>query len=154
MFAIADLVGGAWPRELRTAAIQLRPDPAELASWPTRALRDLRIYVDEIGGHRNADGSLTGKPWKSRPISSAKFVEWLLSDPGSEWHRYQGRKVNQWDIAYLFRQFYKVRPQMLGPKSKRFRGYIPEQFSDFFARVIKNPLPTVHPYTKRGERKR
>jgi putative DNA primase/helicase len=143
MFAIADLIGGVWPKALRDAAVELRPDPAEMVSWHYRALYDLRIYVDELGGD----------PWKSRPVSSTKFVDWLLKDPDSEWHRYQGRKVNQWDIAYLFRQFYKVRPVMLGPKTRRFRGYRPEQFAEFFARIIKTPLLTVHPYISRRKPK-
>jgi hypothetical protein len=148
MFIIADLVGGDWPKKLRDAAVELRPDPAELISWHHRALRDLRLYVDIVGGYRDQYGKLTGKPWKSTPISSAKFVEWLLSDPDSEWHRYKGHKVNQWDIAYLFRQFYKVKPKVLGTERNRFRGYLPEQFAEYFSHVIRNPLPTVHPFRK------
>jgi hypothetical protein len=64
---------------------------------------DLRTYVEEIGG----------KPWRSRPISSAKFVKWLLADEDSEWHRYQGHKVSQWDIGHLFREFYEVRSDVV-----------------------------------------
>jgi hypothetical protein len=154
MFAMADLLGPEWSKKLRDAAVKLRPDPAEQISWHHRALRDLRAFADFKGGYRDKHGDLTGKPWRSCPLPSAQFVKWLLDDPDSEWHRYQGRKVNQWDIGYLFRQFYKVRSGTIGPKKSRIRGWRPEQFAEFFERIIKTPLPTAHPRTSRGGRRK
>jgi hypothetical protein len=143
-FAVADAIGGEWPKRVRDAAVSTLPKVEPAIPWHIRAAQDLRKYVDVV----------CGNPYKSGPISSERFVTWLLADPDSEWHRYQGRKVNQWDIGYLFRSFYEINSKPVGPKDEnRWRGWRPEWFAEIFARVVKHPLPTAQPLTpKRIER--
>jgi hypothetical protein len=47
MFAIADLIGGEWPKKLRAAAVMLEPEADDNDPWHTKLLRALRAYIRE-----------------------------------------------------------------------------------------------------------
>ena len=134
LLAIADLAGGAFPKQARAAAVKLsrkRHQPSE----GFRLLEALRPIV-------------SGREF----IASAKVVRLLTADPTAEWCNFRGRgPISQQQVAALLRD-YEIYSDVHHPTKKASdsqRGYLTSQFDNAFARILRvHPTP-VH--TQRGK---
>jgi hypothetical protein len=135
--AVADLIGGEWPAKIRAAALSVLPKKSDTTiSWHRRAVTDLRTYAGVL---------IRATKGKSvEYVETGKFLEWLLKDPDSEWHRYKGnRPANQWDLTWLIRDNYEIGTSKVG-KARR-GGWVLAEFAEIFERVLKDPLSTAQP---------
>jgi hypothetical protein len=135
--AIADLVGGKWPKLLREAAVMLEPndenDPRHI-----RLLRGLRTYIRD--------------EQKDRPelLPKRAFYDYLRREPDSEWH---GISMNL--VSHEFRQqFHVTTDKKIGPSDERQGAWDPLEFAEFFARILKDPLPMSGPKPSKKLRKK
>jgi len=127
LFAIADQVGGEWPKTLRDAAMRLSEGMSKV-SWGKLLLEALFVYFTEA------------QKKKIDWITSKELEEFLpKSDPDDIWDDYKGKKIKQRHIAHILRD-YDIRsyPMHLpgGFFGTQARGYKLEQFEEKFEQVL------------------
>jgi putative DNA primase/helicase len=123
MLAIADLVGGNWPKRARDAALVLSGDAESSTDTSPGILRlsDLRRFYSE----RSFDRAPT-----------ADLLAWLRQEedrPWSEWRR--GQAITAQGLASLLEP-YHVAPKVIRTGKTTHRGYELEQFADAFLRYL------------------
>jgi Protein of unknown function (DUF3631) len=123
LLAVADLVGGAWPKRARDAAVALVADSKELEpSLNIRLLTDLRQIFD-------ADA-----------LSSKTILQRLWDIEESPWRDLKGKALDERGLAHRLRQFgiksKTVRPN--GPDGPTPKGYSKADFHDVWARYLQS----------------
>jgi hypothetical protein len=125
LFAIADLAGGDWPKQARTAAAKLVREYGTL-SMGRRLLAILHELFSRYG-----------------KLLTSEQIERALPAYGDEWANYRnlGRAINKWEIAQLLRP-YKIVPRVIHPRGRPAdRGYDVAQFEVAFRHYLGKPLP-------------
>ena len=133
LLAIADLAGGGWPEAAKKALVELcagaQVDDDSVGVW---LLRDIKAAF--------AEKHVT-------EMSSADLAAALAEVEGSPWGEWsKGKPLSQSKLARLLKPF-DVRPDRIGGKDSRLRGYAVEWFNDAFSRYL--PPKSVHPSTTR-----
>lgn len=130
LLAIADQVGGDWPKRARHAAVQLTLAGADKDTVEVLLLGDIRGI---FGG-------------RAEPFTSADLCAALanLEDrPWSEWKH--GKPMTQVQLARQLDKF-DIRPGNLKLHGKVLKGYRSNQFEDAFTRYLpKTALSTATP---------
>jgi hypothetical protein len=125
LFAIADILGGDWPRRVREVAVTLSSladdDDDDVA---VRLLADLAIVFA-----------------KAERMASPAVVKALIAMPDREWSTcFRGQPLTELRLAQLLRGF-GVRPQQWGEGPKAFRrkarGYYRADFRPIFERYVR-----------------
>lgn len=126
LLAIADLAGGEWPQLARAAARSLSGSDAGDDEPALMLLMDCRAVFEQL--RCDLDGS----------ISSAKLVEYLRALPDRPWADWgmTGRPISAHSIARLLKK-YHITPGLIGPVSRRERGYAWIQFADPWMRYCR-----------------
>ena len=120
LFAIADLVGGPWPKRARAAALKLSmPELSRQRSNGIRLLADVRNVFDERGVDR---------------LCTADLLQALHAIDESNWGETWFTKNK---LASKLRPF-DVRPKQIWVDSKNERGYDLADFADAFERYLPN----------------
>jgi hypothetical protein len=133
LLAIADLAGGGWPEAAKKALVELCAGAqADDDSVGVSLLRDIKAAF--------AEKHVTEMP-------SADLAAALAEVEGSPWGEWsKGKPLSQSKLARLLKPF-DVRPDRIGGKDSRLRGYAVEWFNDAFSRYL--PRESVHPSTTR-----
>lgn len=119
LLAIADSVGGDWPRLARNAAIALVTDAQDTpASLGTRLLADLRlIFADR------------------EQMSTAELLEALNAMDEAPWGDLRGKALDSRQLARLLRP-YNVKPDTIRTASGTPKGYRREALWDAWQRYL------------------
>lgn len=126
LFAIADVVGGAWPEQARQAALALTP--TEDASPGVKLLEDIRDIFDEVGDDR---------------LLTQELLERLHAKEHRPWAEYKmGKPLSATQLANLLRP-YAVSPNTIRSHEAVAKGYTRASFEDAFARYL--PQQSVTP---------
>jgi hypothetical protein len=133
LLAIAEEVGGKWPKRARKAAIALltgeyREDAESLG---VRLLRDCRTAFDERGEDRLATG---------------KLLERLRAPEDAPWRALHGEPLDATRLAGILKP-YRIGPKKLREGEDTFRGYRRAWFKDAWARY----LPAAPENLEQGE---
>ena len=131
LLAIADLAGGSWPAEARSAALALSADQEDEAVG-TQLLADIRTVFERLND-------------PLRPISSTVLVETLggMEDrPWTDWKN--GKAMTAPQMARLLKPF-DIRPRTVRISTGTAKGYHPEQFDDAFSRYLSGASQAVTP---------
>jgi hypothetical protein len=133
LFAIADVIGGAWATEARkiaSAAVQAMQDDSVNA----QLFGDIKMIFD--GGPEQGDAT--------DRIASADLVDRLIKIEGRPWAEWKGGKpLTQNSLARLLRKF-EIIPGTIRLSANHFaKGYYRTAFDDAFARYL--PSQTVTP---------
>ena len=141
LLAITECAGGHWSATTRSDAINLFDLAESDPSVGVQLLQSIKAaFIKE-------DKSVLG---------TAQLLEALcdeVEDPWATWNR--GKEMTARQFASRLKEF-KIKPQNVGPKGKRAKGYQLDQFKDAFKRYIPAPAPlfgaappnlSVHPYT-------
>jgi putative DNA primase/helicase len=123
LLAIADVAGGNWPTDARSAAVVLSGGSPDGDSLKVELLRDIQVAFTSKGIDR---------------LRSEDLVEILTSDKERPWAEYRnGKPLSQKQLARLLSAF------QITSNSVRFKsgtdtakGYRLEQFEDAFQRYI------------------
>lgn len=122
LLAIADEVGGEWPRRACAAALALHGVEEETPSIGVELLRDVEAAFKERGTCR---------------LASRTLLEILTGDdeaPWAAWNR--GRPLTVRQLAAHLSEF-GIKPKTTRlPNSDRLRGYALADFSDAFTRYL------------------
>jgi hypothetical protein len=135
LLAIADEVGGEWPKRARRAAVELLTGEhrEEAESLGIRLLRDVRHAFNTQGEDRLATG---------------KLLERLREPDDAPWRSLRGEPLDANKLARLLKP-YGIRPEKLREGSDTFRGYRRASFEDTWARYVpatsENPEHPEHP---------
>jgi hypothetical protein len=117
LFAIADLVGGAWPQKVRDAATSLSEIGVANASLGVWLLTDIRTAF------RSADR-----------LATKTLIERLAADPECPWQEYhKGKPITDAQLAALLRP-YGIRSGTIRLKKSTPKGYHRSQFEDAWRR--------------------
>jgi len=122
LLAIAEEVGGEWPKQARQAAVALltgehREDSESLG---VRLLRDCRTAFNESG----EDSFATGK-----------LLERLRAPEDVPWQALQGEPLDATRLARVLKP-YGIRPKKLREGEDTYRGYCRAWFEDAWARYL------------------
>ncbi|MBV8135350.1 MAG: DUF3631 domain-containing protein [Deltaproteobacteria bacterium] len=126
LLAIADNVGGHWPRTARDAAIALSADRQGSASLGERLLADIKAVFDEQGANR---------------ISSVDLCFALASMESRPWAEW-GRARKPISAPQLARQLasFGIAPSSIRlPDGTTPKGYMLKGFEDAFSRYLPTP---------------
>ena len=119
LVAIADLIGGLWPRRAREAGVALVAESGEVEpSLGIRLLSDLQA----VFGAENA-------------ISSRALLEALHAIEDAPWADLRGKPLNERGLAYRLRQF-GVKPKTIRVGATTPKGYERADFVDVWARYL------------------
>jgi hypothetical protein len=135
LLAIADEVGGEWPKRAREAAVKLLSgeEREDSESLGVRLLRDVRAVFDANGEDRLATG---------------KLLERLREPDDAPWRSLRGEPLDANKLARLLKP-YSIRPEKLREGSDTFRGYRRASFEDAWERYVpatpENPELVEHP---------
>jgi uncharacterized protein DUF3631 len=119
-FAIANLAGGDWPKQVRAAAVKLTRQRRE----PSEGKRLLEAFQQLFAAHGPV-------------LTSAQVLELLTADPDSEWADFHGRgPITKWRIAQLLDP-YDIHPEVIHPHGRKAeRGYRVEWFEVAFRHYL------------------
>ncbi|MBI2304631.1 MAG: DUF3631 domain-containing protein [Chloroflexi bacterium] len=133
LLAIADLAGGEWPENARSAAKELSGNRVEEDdSIGVRLLVDIKAIFEER---------------KVERLSSGALVEALLGVEESGWGTWRlGKGLDQAGLAKLLKPF-GVKPMVLRFGEDTARGYERGQFEESFQRYLHIPEKSVTPVT-------
>ena len=133
LFAIADVVGGDWPRLAREAMRGLFTTTDEAETAGVMLLADIRDIFVERGADR---------------LTSAELVDALVSMEGRPWAEWgKGEKpITQNTVARLLKAF-GIKPGTIRlPEEKTLKGYYRAKFEEDFRRYLPDPdVQTVTP---------
>jgi putative DNA primase/helicase len=139
LFAIADAIGGDWPRRAREAAVAMSKADQEFDEEPaTLLLQDLQMLFRLRGDDR---------------IESREIVRSLVSMEDGPWVDYnRGRPLTERGLATILGLF-RIKSQKWvvteAGRRKWKRGYFLSDLEDTFARYV--PAPPVGPLPKPTE---
>jgi len=121
-FAIADAVGGSWPKRARAAAVKLTKQYYE----PSVGRQCLSLFA-ELFSTSDYEGMVT----------SAWAQEQFVADPTSIWVNYKGHGlITQWGIKGILAA-YHIRPDLIHPRGHpTVRGYKIEWFETAFRHYL------------------
>jgi hypothetical protein len=127
LLAIADAIGGEWPKRARVAAVTLVTAAADKEpSLGIRLLSDLR---DIFGGEYDQ-------------MTTADALNRLHTLPESPWNDLKGKPLNDRGMAYRLREYgVKSRTLNLGGEH-RAKGYAREDLHDAWLRYLDPPPPS------------
>jgi hypothetical protein len=122
LLAIADTVGGPWPKRARLAAIDFSgPKEAEDSSSGVQMLADIRqIFSVEAASQLATDDLL-------------RTLNQMEDRPWPEWR--QGKPMTPAQLARLLGKF-GIHPKQIWINRKNFRGYVLADFEDAFRRYL------------------
>jgi hypothetical protein len=127
LLAIADLVGGAWPRRARDAAGLLSGECRESTSVNVELLADIRTVFGDVDIIRSRD-----------------LVAKLIADPERPWAEWlKGNALTQRQLAGLLKPF-GIIPEEVHPASQAHgKGYKRVRFEEAWAAYCpgQNPFP-------------
>jgi Protein of unknown function (DUF3631) len=130
LLAVADMIGGEWPRRARSAAVAMAKAAKESdPSMGVRLLSDIRTAFE--------------KDRFSIPtaMSSAILVERLIAMEESPWHDLgRGRALDQNGLASRLKD-YEIRPRTHRSIGS-VRGYAHSDFLDAWKRYVDPPAPS------------
>lgn len=136
IFAIAQIVGGDWPRRAREAFVKICSSAdLEAQGIGTMLLADIAAIFACAG---------EGK------LPSAKIVETLAGFEGKPWAEFgrQRKSITPNQLATQLRRFGVFPGSIKLPDGSSAKGYHLEQFEDAFARFLPQPpFPDRHPGT-------
>jgi hypothetical protein len=122
LLAIADAIGGEWPKRAREAALALSGDSDEAdPSAAVQLLADIRQLFDQCGDHQIPSDVI---------VSALNEME---DRPWPEWSK--GRPLSKTAMASLLRPF-GVRPRTIRYGSETPKGYRLTDFTDAFSRYL------------------
>lgn len=133
IIAVADAIGGEWPKLARDAAVTLVTLAKDVEpSLGIKLLEDIR-------------GIFTGRD----VLTSADLVAELVKLEESPWGDIYGKPLDQRGLAKRLRQ-YDIKPELIRQKSSVFRGYRKSGFLDAWASYLPTshaaePLQSLHP---------
>lgn len=122
LLAIADEVGGEWPRRARAAALALHGVEEETPSIGVELLRDVEAAFKERGASR---------------LASRVLLEVLTGDdeaPWATWNR--GKPLSVRQLAARLSEFGITPKTTRLPNGERLKGYALADFADAFARYL------------------
>lgn len=123
LLAIADLVGGSWPKDARDAAIALAEQPDEATDAKIQLLSDFRTYFDENDIDR---------------VWTRDFIEYLKTLEHRRWAVWKNDKpISANAIAFLLKGF-NIHPREVRIGLENTKGYLKEDFEDAFMRNLGN----------------
>jgi hypothetical protein len=132
MFAIADRIGGEWPKRLREAAIEIcNIKDAVEASGGERLLKDIKALLER----RQRDGL------DPRMVSSDEIITYLHGLDGSFWLEFgkDEKPITKTKVARMLAGYgitsSQIRVEVDG-KEKNVQGYLITLFDDAFERYI------------------
>jgi hypothetical protein len=135
VLAIAELVGGTWPKRIKSVIALLVQMDDESASYGVLLLRDIRRIF---------------KRTRKRTLSSNHLVEYLAAQPNRPWSAFKGnRPVTPRQVADLLRPF-GINPCTQRNGSQTFKGYKRRQFNRAFSRYL-DVAVTRSPNTSRND---
>ena len=130
LLAIAECAGGHWSETVRRDAITLFGLAESDPSVGVQLLESIKAaFIKE-------DKSVMG---------TAQLLEVLceeVEDPWATWNR--GKAMTARQLANRLKE-YKIKPQNIGPKTRRAKGYEFDQFKDTFTRYIPPDAPSICP---------
>jgi hypothetical protein len=128
LFAIADRVGGDWPKRARDAATVLSGGDAASEERSIELLADIRAAFT-----LRAKDELTTKV----------FIAELRADEERPWATYnKGKPISDRQVARLLKPFGIISETVHPPGESHAKGYKLERFADAFTRYLK---PTSNP---------
>jgi putative DNA primase/helicase len=126
LFAIADAVGGEWPKLARDAATKLSGEPDD-ESRPIELLKDIKTVFD---GDPETESDGCDK------ISSADLIAKLNDMDGRPWADYRrGNGITSNQVARILKPF-RIYPRQIRIDAKTLKGYRLEWFSDALSRYL------------------
>ena len=133
LIAIADLLGGEWPKRARSAAIALALKDADADEIKTQFLGDIRGLLP-----------------RSAAIQSAALIDRLVAledRPWAEW----GRGQKPMSMVQLSRQLssFEIYPTSFRFGAHVHKGYRLDLFTDAFERYLPPPVPPDIPSVTR-----
>jgi Protein of unknown function (DUF3631) len=134
MFAIADRIGGEWPKRLGEAAIEISGsrDAVEVSN-SARLLADLKVMFERRAQDSAAD---------QRMVSSDEVVEFLHSREGGFWLEFgkEEKPITKTKVARLLSGYGITSSQIRMPgkdgKEVNRHGYLTSLFDDPFDRYL------------------
>lgn len=136
LFAIAEVIGGDWPRRAREAFAKLTSnDDADAQGIGATLLTDVRGVFASEGTDR---------------LPSARLAEKLAAIEGRPWHEYgkSQKPITPNQVAKLLRRF-NVSPRVVRIGDDTVRGYELADFRDAFERFLPGtPLPKCNGVTE------
>lgn len=127
LLAIADVMGGEWPRRLRTALVELFVGAAAVEDDdPTRLLADIRDVFDRLGDR----------------ISTATLLAELREIEGAPWHAWWSKRVEDPAKSAAMKLGRQLRDFDVRAKTLRFedgtraKGFEREQLEDAWKRYL------------------
>jgi hypothetical protein len=124
LLAVADLVGGEWPKQARRAAIELAKSRVDgQASWGVRVLGDLRVLFVERG---------------KRHLASEECLTWLNSLDGAPWSTWNnGSGITTYKLNKLLEPFeIHTRDIRIADRPNPVKGIHCQQLEEAFLRYL------------------
>jgi hypothetical protein len=122
LLAIADQVGGDWPRKIRQAAVEIFSSPsAEDQNVGVQLLIDIRIIFDTL-----ADDKITSTDL----LEKLKEIE---TSPWADWSK--GKGLTPRGLSHLLKPF-GVTPQNIRMEDRVPKGYLKDSFADAWERYL------------------
>lgn len=135
LLALADLVGGDWPKQTRDAAIALSGGSQDAESVRVELLNDVHNMFTRIGSERIGSERIG-----SEHISSAALCEALAADPEGRWCEFShGKPITPRQLARLLRPF-SIVPNTVRTGGLTAKGYSREDFDDAFKRYLPHSI--------------
>jgi hypothetical protein len=131
LFAIADVIGGAWPERVAEAARRLTGQNTHLDSFAHQLLADTRATFDVNNLER---------------MSSESLITALIADPEKPWQEFKaGKPITQRQLATLLKPFgilpknVRIKRELGGETVTK--GYERDQFTDAWGRYVPTEKP-------------
>lgn len=126
LIAVAELVGGEWPRRSREAGVALVADGKEAEpSLGIRLLNDLRTVFDD-----------------ANELSSKSVLQALHSIDEAPWSDIRGKPLDERGLSYRLRQ-YGIKPKVIRIGESTPRGYARADLVDVWARYLPSPAASA-----------
>jgi len=141
LFAIADLVGGLWPKRVREIAAAADTANSE-QSISALLLQDIR-WIFDGRPETDDDGGIVLHGPKSDRVSSAELVSQLVAIQERPWAEWKGRDITQTGLARMLDRF-GIRPGTIRLHTgQTAKGYYRSAFEEVFSCYL--PPQTVTP---------
>jgi putative DNA primase/helicase len=123
LLRIADTIGGCWPGQIRTDAINICESVDDEDDLKTMLLGDIRSFFDSIPEVKQA--------------SSQSIVDYLITLEGHPWAELRnGRPITTHGLARMLHGF-NIEPKTIRAGNGTPKGYLLEGFQEVFSRYLK-----------------